>query len=496
VLKFLIDNREVVAAEGMTILQAALASGIEIPHFCYHPAFEPEGSCRMCLIEIEGMPKLELACSTRAKEGMRVFTAKARVEEARREVLEFLLAEHPLDCPICDKAGECRLQDYYERYGRYAARFREPRETRTKIIPIGRGLVLDRERCVLCTRCIRFLREVAGAGELGIFARGVRSELGLYEDRTIDNDYSGNLAEICPVGAITDRDFRFRTRPWRLKKGDSICPHCGRGCNIVVEFEPDSDRSGVARKVFRIRAKENPRVNGPWICDLGRYARSYLNELRGERVIMNKAGEAIRTTWEEALGFLSAKLRGLRAAGRGRGLGLVLNTFMTNEELRLIKRVFAAAVKDGNVWFADPKPGRSDGLLITEERSPNLRGARELGFDPIPPDLETISEKSGLLLIFGEGFASHRPADEVRRALGRVPSKFLFSAHIGQLDTEVDFVLPTALIAEKSGSLTNTNGMIQSFSPVFAAPGEARPESDILGKLAGMPGLESGEGVP
>ena len=493
-LKFFIDSREVAAVEGMTILQAALASGIEIPHFCYHSAFEPEGSCRMCLIEIEGMPKLELACSTRVKEGMRVFTAKARVEEARREVLEFLLAEHPLDCPICDKAGECRLQDYYERYGRYSARFREPREARAKIISIGRGLILDRERCVLCTRCVRFLREVAGAGELGIFARGVRSELGLYEDRMIDNDYSGNLAEICPVGAITDRDFRFRTRPWRLKKGDSICPHCGRGCNIVVEFEPDSDRSGVARKVFRIRAKENPKVNGPWICDLGRYARSYLNELRGERVIMNKAGETIRTTWEEALGVLSAKLRGLRAASRGRGLGLILSTFLSNEELRFIRRIFADAFKDGNVWFADPKPGRSDSLLLTEERSPNVRGARELGFDPIPPDLETISKKAGLLLVFGTGLLFHYPADEIQRALGRVPAKFLFSAHAGWLDTVMDFVLPTALFSEKSGTLTNTEGIVQSFGPVFAPPGKARPDSDILGELAGI-SVETGEGA-
>lgn len=482
-LKFTIDDREISAAEGTTILEAALASGIEIPHFCYHPAFEPEGSCRMCLVEIQGSPKLELACATRVKEGLRVASSGPKVESARREVLEFLLAEHPLDCPICDKAGECRLQDYYEKYGRYESRFREPRESREKILPIGRGLILDRERCVLCTRCVRFLRQVAGAGELGIFARGVRTELGLFEDTKIDNDYSGNLTEICPVGAITDRDFRFKTRPWRLSRGDSICPHCGRGCNIRIEFEPESERTGAPRRVFRIKAKENPQVNGPWICDLGRYARPILNDRRADRIVMNKPEMATRLTWEKALIILSAKRRGLRDAGGGKGPGLILNSSMTNEELGLIRRIFPDAAAAGRVWFADPMPGESDKLLLTQERSPNVRGARALGFDLRPPDLDAISENRALLLVFGTGLLDHYPVDKIRPALDRVQAKFLFAAHTSEMDSLMDFLLPTALIAEKSGSLTNTNGAVQHFVPVFAPPGEARPEAEVLAEL-------------
>jgi NADH-quinone oxidoreductase subunit G len=485
-MKIFIDGRDVAAIEGMTILQASLGAGIEIPHFCYHSAFEPEGSCRMCLVEIEGSPKLELACSTKAAEGLRVVTASPKVEAARREVLEFLLAEHPLDCPICDKAGECRLQDYYERYGRYRARFGELRESREKLLPIGRGLLLDRERCVLCTRCVRFLREVTGTGELGIYGRGVRTELGLYDDGLVDNDYSGNLAEICPVGAITDRDFRFKTRPWRLMKGDSLCPHCGRGCNIVVEFEPDSDRTGASRRVFRIRAKENPEVNGPWICDLGRYARSYLNENRADRIFSNIGAKTIRLTWDKALIALAAKLRGLKEHGGKRELGIVLNTYLTNEEFGLVRSVFDAAFAAGHVWFADPKPGRGDTLLLTGERAPNLRGARDLGFDPRPADLEAIADNVGLLFVFGTFLRDHHAADELRAALGRVPVKVLLAGHTGDLDKEMDFVLPTALIAEKRGSLTNAAGVVQKFVPVFPPPGEARPEGDILVDLERM----------
>jgi NADH-quinone oxidoreductase subunit G len=494
-LKMRIDGREISASDGSTILQAALASGIDIPHFCYHPAFVPEGSCRMCLVEIEGAPRLDLACSTKVKEAMSILTTGPKVAAARREVLEVLLAEHPLDCPICDKANECLLQDYYDKYGRTAGRFREPKDVREKLIPIGRGLLLDRERCVLCTRCVRFLREVTKGGELGIFARGARSEVGLNEDRKIDNDYSGNLGEICPVGAITDRDFRFRTRPWRLAKGDTICPHCGRGCNIIVEYRSASDRSGETREVFRIKARENPRVNGFWICDRGRYARSHWSGERIKHPLMVKPSGRIRMSWDKALIVLSEKIRGTRSSGAGRGIGLILNTFLSNEELGLVRRVFGDAVKAGNAWFADPKPGAADNLLLTAERAPNVRGARDLGFEPGPPDLDVISAKSGLLLIFGTGLLEHCGEGEICGALDSVQSRFLFSARSSEMDGSMNFILPSALIAEKSGSLTNVDGVVQEFRPVWDPPGEARAVGDVLAALAGIPGIANGGGL-
>jgi NADH-quinone oxidoreductase subunit G len=483
-MKIRIDDRLLEATEGSTIMDVAQAAGIDVPHFCYHPAFEPEGSCRMCLVEIEGAPKLELACSTRVKDGMNVLTSSPKVMKARKEVLEFLLAEHPLDCPICDKAGECRLQDYYERYGRFDARFRELKEKRDKIVPLGKRLLLDRERCILCTRCVRFLREVTGTGELGVFERGARTEIGLYEDRRIDNAYSGNLVEICPVGAITDTDFRFKTRVWCLERGASICPHCGRGCNIDIEFRPEPDHQDPGRKIFRVRARENAAVNGHWICDIGRYGHPYWTENRSRFVLMNKVAKTTRLSWDRALIILSEKIKGLGLRGKGGRLGLILNSFLTNEELYLIKRTFKEAVDLGNVWFADPKPQEADRLLLTAERSPNLRGALELGFESRPPDLEEIAKRIEVLLVFGSGLQEAFRNGEVRKALDLVPAKFLFAAHTGPGDDVYDFLLPAALIAEKAGSLTNTLGLIQEFQPVWRPPGEVRPEWEVLADLA------------
>ena len=484
IVKIRIDDRLLEAAEGSTVLEVALAAGIDVPHFCFHPAFEPEGSCRMCLVEVEGAPKLELACSTRVKDGMSVLTSSPKVLEARKEVLEFLLAEHPLDCPICDKAGECRLQDYYERYGRFDARFREAKEKHEKIVPIGRKLLLDRERCILCTRCVRFLREVTGTGELGVFERGARTEIGFFEDWRIDNAYSGNLAEICPVGAITDTDFSFKTRTWFLERGASLCPHCGRGCNIDIEFRRTTNRAVAERRIIRVRARENAAVNGYWICDIGRYSHPYWTENRSRFVLMNKEAKTVRLSWDKALIILSEKIKGLGLRGKGGRLGLIISSFLTNEELYLIGRIFKEAVGLGNVWFADPKPQEADRLLLTAERSPNLRGARELGFESRSPDFEEIEKRIEVLLVFGSGLREASAAGEVRNALDRVPAKFLFAAHTGPGDDAFDFLLPVSLIAEKSGSITNTEGAIQEFQPVWLPMGEAKPEWEVLIALA------------
>lgn len=492
-LKFLIDGREVAATEGTTVLSAALAAGIDIPHFCHHPAFEPEGTCRMCLVAVAGSAKLELACATRIRDGMEVRTNTPEVEAARKDVLEFLLAEHPLDCPVCDKAGECRLQDYYERHGRFAGRFREDREKRDKIVPIGKSLLLDNERCILCTRCVRFLRRVTGTGELGVYQRGVRTWIGLYEGRKIDNEYSGNLVEICPVGAITDSDFRAKTRTWLLERGDSICPHCGRGCNITLEFRSGSERSGDGMKVFRVRARENPEVNGYWICDVGRYAYPGGAEDRHHRVLMMKDRKATELSWDKALIMLSEKVRGLRRAGKGGRIGLVLDTFLANEALSLIGRLFPESVKGRACWFADPPPGRADGLLLTAERTPNLRGARDLGFEPVPPRLDEIASRADLLLIFGTALADHFPEGRVRDALALVQAKFLFASRAGALDRAVDVILPTPLMAESSGTVTNIEGRVQAFRPVWAPPGDARPAKAILADLEIA--LDAGKGT-
>jgi NADH-quinone oxidoreductase subunit G len=487
-----IDGRAVRAAEGTNVLKAAEGAGIEIPHFCYHPAFEAEGSCRMCLVEIEGLPKLELACSTAVREGMVVRTTTPRVLEARKDILGFFLAEHPLDCPICDKAGECLLQDHYDRHGRFPGRFLEAKEKRGKLVAIGRDLVLDRERCILCTRCVRFLRKVTETGELGVFERGVRSEIGTYDDAFVDNDYSGNLVDICPVGAITHRDFRFKTRAWFLDKRPTVCPRCSRGCAVTIESVSGYPLGPRDRRVFRIRARENPAVNGHWICDLGRAGRSDVDATRRTRVARREAaGKEI--TWQSAAAELAERIREIPGPGRGERMAVVLTSFMTCEELLLARRLFVEGLGVGRVFFADPPRGTSDGFLLTAERTPNLRGAQEAGFSPRPPDLEGLKKPADVLIVFGHHLTGVLSEEALAGALGNAGTKVLLSAKTGPLDRLFDVVIPIAVPAEKAGTFINVDGIRQSFGRgVDPLPG-VPAESDILVLMAHSLGLGPGE---
>lgn len=476
-----IDGRAVVVDEGTSILQAASLAGIDIPHFCYHPGLEVEGSCRMCLVEIEGLPKLELSCSNPAREGQVVRTATERVRQARRDVLEFLLAEHPLDCPICDKAGECRLQDYYDRHGRTAGRMTEPRERRAKKVPIGRGLILDRERCVLCTRCVRFLRQVPRTGELGVFERGLRSEVGFSEGRPVDNLYSGNLVDICPVGAITAEDFRFKTRAWFLTKRPSVCPHCARGCAVVIESVSGYPLSKGERRVYRITAGENPAVNGHWICDLGRDGRRELDEGRAT------GGAA----WPLAVAEIAERIKLIPRLERPGKIAVVLNSRLTCEELAQAKALFVGGLGLDRISFADPKPGPGDGLLLTSERVPNGRGVLEAGFLPRLPGLHELAS-SRVALIFGRGLAAHFPEESLAGALAEIPFKAVFAAHAAPLDRLADLVVAVTLPAERSGTYINVNGLRQAFAPAVAPPPGTVSEGRLLTGLAQALGLDLG----
>lgn len=486
-----IDGLKVQAAEGTSVLRAAELAGIDIPHFCYHPGLEAEGSCRMCLVEIEGLPKLELACSTAVREGMTVRTATPPVREARRDVLEFLLADHPLDCPICDKAGECRLQDHYGSYGPRPGRFVEPKEKRAKLVRIGRGLVLDRERCVLCTRCVRFLRKVPGTGELGVFERGIRAEIGTFDGAPVDNDYSGNLVDICPVGAITSEDFRFRTRAWFLSRKPSICPQCGRGCAVVVESVEGYPLANGQRRVYRVTAGENPAVNGHWICDLGREGRRDIDEGRHGAVL--RTGAPVQgLAWPQVVAEIAAAVRAVPGPERSAGIAVVLNARLTCEELALAKGLFVSGLGLRNVFFAGRKPGRADGLLLAAERMPNDKGVLEAGFAPRLPTLDELAA-ARVLLVFGPYLLEHYEPDAVARALASVPSKYLFSAHAGPLDRLVDAVLPVTAPAEKSGTYINIAGIRQSFGQAVAPAAGVVPESTVLVCLANSLGLNLGD---
>jgi NADH-quinone oxidoreductase subunit G len=485
-----IDGRAVRVPEGTNVLRAAERAGVAIPHFCYHPAFEAEGNCRMCLVEIEGLPKLELSCSTAVREGMVVRTATERVVQARKDVLEFLLAEHPLDCPICDKAGECKLQDYYDAHGLFPGRFVEAKERREKKVPIGQGLLLDRERCILCTRCVRFLRKVVGTGELGVFERGVRAEVGIYDATPIANNYSGNLVDICPVGAITDADFRFRTRAWFLRRKPSVCPLCSRGCAIVVESVSGYPLAEGERRVFRVRAGENPAVNGYWICDLGRTGRRAIDQGRSDRVV-KAAAPGVDLSWPAGIAEVATRVRAISGPERAARIAVVLNSVMTCEELAAARGLFLDGLGLAKVYFADPEPGPADGFLLTDERAPNRRGALEAGFSPRPPDLEAISAAE-VVLVFGPHLGTRFPEDILRRALAPVPAIYLFASHAGPLDGLAGIVFPLAVPAEKAGTFINAAGLRQAFDRAVAPRPGVVPDGAILEALARALGIDGG----
>lgn len=497
-LKIHIDELELQVPQGTTILNAALKAGIFIPHFCFHPAFKPEGSCRMCLVEIEGQPKLETSCSTLVVDGMKVQTSSARALEGRREVLEFLLIDHPLDCPICDKAGECLLQEYYDSFGRFRRRIFEEKERKEKLIRIGKSLVLDRERCVLCTRCVRFLQNVTGTAELGVFERAVRSEIGIVEGHEIKNNYSGNLVDICPVGAITDGDFRFRTRAWFLKKNQTICPHCSRGCRIIVEWvEGYPLLAAGRRKIYRLRAGENAQVNGYWICDSGRYKYRDADEDRLENIIITDhllpdgsgfSQQPPSRTIETIINIISCRISELMRAGDRSGVLVILNSFLTEEELLLAKKLFVDRLNLKKIYFADPKEGESDGLLLTPERCPNRAGARKIGFNCALPTLNDL-ESSKLILSFGTFIQEHYSIKELKKASAG-SDWFIWSWQRSELERLARAVIPALHPYEKSGTYVNTTGCRQEFERAVTPLVDCLVEEEVFKKLAGKIGFE------
>lgn len=482
-VKIFINDNPVEVNSDATILDAAQKAGIDIPHLCYHQAFPPEGSCRMCLVEIEGAPKLELACSTPVRDGMKVYTHTGEVCEARKGVLEFLLANHPNDCPICEQSGDCKLQDYYDEYGLFDSRFSENKIRREKKVTLGKNLLLDRERCILCTRCVRFLKNITGGEELGVFQRGSEAEIALFPGETLDNNYSGNLAEICPVGAITDLDFRFKSRTWFMESAPSLCPLCSRGCNIYIDHHPGYAKFEIPKRIYRIKARENPDVNGYWICDKGRYGYGYIDKDRLKTTEVN--GQNV--DYLEGLTLLTEAIQKLRHKNKTHRISMLLNSFLSNEELYLIDKIFIKELGVKQIRFIDPPEEQGDEILLTSERAPNRRGAREIGFDV---NLQEMSWTGTELLLIFEG---PMPVESLNKMISSLPDKvedrFLFTPRKTELGNNVSAVFPTAVTAEKMGSLTNQEGKVQPFLAVLDPPGTARPEWEwlkYLGKELGI----------
>ena len=483
-----INDRTVEVERGTNLVEAAKQVGVQIPHYCYHPRLSVVGQCRMCLVQVDGSPKLAAGCSTQVmKDGMVVRTDVPEVKEAQRGMMEFFLINHPLDCPICDQAGECGLQDYAFKHGQAYSRFQYedkriyPGRER---IPLGPNVLLNMNRCIQCTRCIRFTREISQTGELGFFNRGARTEIGTFPGKPLDNPLSTNVVDICPVGALTSTRFRFAERVWYLDKKPSLCTGCDVGCNVTLEH-----RRG---KIRRYKPRYNPEVNDYWMCDHGRQTFERYESLpRLAAPRLRRDGEVRPAGWTEALDELRDRLR-TAGGGDGRAAAILGSGNLTTEEAWLLARI-AAAAGIGELPLAafagvERTIPNTHGGVTGSHVQPNRRGAElaGLGGGTIgAEDLVDGDAAAGLrLLVVADSDFS--PAVHDAAAVERL-RRAEYLVVLGWADTPLaraaDLALPVATHAESDGTLVNVQWRLQRFTQAFPPPGQVRPAAEVLAEL-------------
>ncbi|HUU46793.1 MAG TPA: molybdopterin-dependent oxidoreductase, partial [Acidobacteriota bacterium] len=480
---------------GTTVLQAAEQLGIFIPHYCYHPGLSIAGSCRMCLVEIEKAPKLQIACYTVVTEGMVVRTDTEKVTVARQAMLEFLLANHPLDCPVCDQAGECKLQQYYMDYGRYDSAVLEDKHKKHKALPIGPHIILDSERCILCSRCVRFVDEITRTHELGIFERGSHSELLPVHGTTVDNPYSGCLADICPVGALTDRDFRFKVRVWYLEQTPSVCHGCVRGCSIEIHTNRRRSHHNDGKLIARYKPRFNPEVNGHWICDAGRYSYKTIesdDRLR-QPVIRESGGDPAPVAWETALARIDEVVTRCVAESGADSVAVVATPGLSNEELWAVRRLLVDGMKVRRLGYRlppDPR-GVEDDLLRRADTFPNSFGAHKILGPATSADttVDSLLVAGGdppirVLFVIGGGLPGRFGDDLLRQKLSGIEFVVALQTHRSVVTDAATVVLPVATYAETDGSVCNFEGQIQRYWAAMPPVGDSRALLAAIADLA------------
>jgi NADH-quinone oxidoreductase subunit G len=492
-----IDGREITVEKGRTVIQACEELGIEVPRYCYHPGLRVVGSCRMCLVEIEKMPKLQVACNTVATDGMVVYTQSDKVKEARRSVLEFLLLNHPLDCPVCDRAGECELQNYYMKFGQHDSRLRENKVKKKKAFPIGPHVMLDQERCVLCSRCIRFTDEVSKSYELGIFNKGTWSEVNIYPGRELDNNYSGNVVDICPVGALLDRDFRYQMSVWYLREQFSVCPGCSTGCNIRIHYNTDRTYKTEGKRIQRLKPRFNDHVNKYWMCDVGRYNYRWLNE---ERIlapsIKSQQGET-PADWDSVLTSVADALKRVLAEGGPSAAAIIPSPQMTNEELYLVRKIFFEHLSIPVLYYSSGTSSDAveDGFLLRKDRNPNTKGADLILSEQRNFQVQSVLDlarggRLKFLYIMHTDLAGLYGADKVRDILGNVETVVYHGTNLNGTVPLASHVLAAATYAEKEGTFTNFQGRVQRIFPAVTPLGDSRTTLEILRDIGRKLGSE------
>jgi NADH-quinone oxidoreductase subunit G len=482
--KLTINGQAIEVPAGTNLIEAARRAGVEVPHYCYHPGLSIAGQCRLCMVDIEKTPRPSIACNTLAADGMVVQTETDRVRETRRSIMEFHLINHPLDCPVCDQAGECWLQIYYMKHGLYDPRMTDEKVHKPKAVPLGPHVILDAERCILCSRCVRFCDEITGTGELGIFDRGDHSEIGLFPGTELANKYSGNVVDICPVGALTDRDFRFRVRVWYLDTAKSVCPGCARGCNIEVHVNRRRPHHDEGRRVARLKPRFNADVNRWWICDDGRYGFGFVDDAnRLQMPTRRDGGTTSPATWDEAVAAVSATLRRLRPDE----IGVIASPKMANEDLFALRRLLETCAIQRIAAQVPPRvPGDQDQLLIRADKNPNSLGVELLGLGGDARAILDAARARQLkcLWIFGHDvLAAAWPEAEVAAALRAVETLVFVGTSGNRTSIAAHWVLPAAAWVERDGTYTNFEGRVQRFRQAVDPLGQALAEWDIVGRI-------------
>ncbi len=488
-----INGKEITVEKGTTVIQAAEKLGVDIPRYCYHPGLSIAGNCRMCLVEIEKIPKLQISCHIQCTDGMVVRTETDKVKKTREHILEFLLVNHPLDCPVCDQSGECWLQDYYMDHGLYNSRLDETKVKKKKAQPIGPHVMLDSERCILCSRCVRYADEITKTNEFGIFNRGDRSEIGLYPGKELDNKYSGNVVDICPVGALTDREFRFKCRVWYLKKTESVCNQCSRGCNISMEVNTERPQHGHGERVMRVKPSYQPLVNQWWMCDQGRYGYHWIDQGRILEPARRFSVQPEVRSWDEMIPQIAERIQIAVEHSRDE-VAVLLSPVMSNEALYLAKKFFVETLHLPHVELFSPNPdGDEDDFLIRADKHPNRKGAEILGFKEDPKKIESLIAKAKegrikVLYLFGQDLIT-RIGEKAAEAIQKIGIVIFHGTNVNLTSENSKFVLPAAAYAETHGSFTNFEGKVQEFSQAILPIGNAKSDLEILLLIAGALGV-------
>jgi len=486
-----IDGKSVSVPKGTNVLEAARQAGIDISYFCYHPGLSSPAVCRQCLVDVKGSPKPIPSCYTPVAPNMEVTTSSERVLQIRQQMLEFTLVNHPVDCPICDKAGECTLQKLYHEWDGAESRVDMDKVHKPKVVDLGPTIVLDAERCILCTRCIRVCDEVAKQPQLTMAWRGDREQLTTAPGVQLDNPYSLNTVDVCPVGALTSKDFRFAMRTWELNTTPSVCAGCATGCNDEIHHAQG--------KIYRLVPRENPDVNKYWMCDEGRFT---YKEVRDHRV----AGPRLQGqpgTLERAVQFAADRITALKTSAGGlSSLGVVLNATATNEEnYALLSVALQLGVEKVYLTGRAPRPERADDILRHADVNPNTAGARTIaeallsskglqakGAQQLAADLASGALRGlwalGAPLFSGEGF------EDSIAALKKLDI-FVYQTPHEDLAAEVaSVVLPSSLWAEVHGTYTNAKGLVQRVRAAVEPPGMARPHHELVAMIGNKLGLK------